>query len=99
MIVGSDGASLLDDFLNNLNGRLEILVELKLGVLNEGTIGVLGDDATDSCPEDSLEYFIREEVRRTPVVANAAYEGVELNVDTNNSVVCSLLNEGFEILA
>ena len=59
MVVGSDSASLFDDLLNNLYGRLEVLVQLELGVLNEGTLGVLGDDAADGGPEYSLEYFIR----------------------------------------
>ena len=55
MVVGSDSGSLLDDLFNNLNGGLEILVELELVVLVEGTTGVLGDDATEICPEDSSE--------------------------------------------
>ena len=74
MVVGSDGASFFDDLLDNLNGRLEVLVQLKLGVLNEGTRGALGDDIADGGPENSFEYFIREEVRRAPVIANAAYK-------------------------
>ena len=90
MVVGSDGASLFDNLLNNLDGRLEVLVQLKLGVLNEGTVGMLGDNAADGGPENSLEYLIREEVRGTPVVSYAAYEGVKLNVNANYSVVCSL---------
>ena len=63
MVVGSDCASFFDYLFDNLDGRLEVLVELEFGVLNEGTLGVLGDDVTYSGPEDSLDYFIREEVR------------------------------------
>ena len=60
MVVGSDSAGLLDDLVNNLNGGLEILIELELVVLVEGTLGVLGDDATDSCLEDSLDNLVFE---------------------------------------
>ena len=67
---------------------------MEFGVLNEGNVGVLGNDATDCGPENSLEYFIREEVRRAPVITNAAYKGVKLNINTNYSVVCSLLKQG-----
>ena len=38
---------------------------------------MLGDDAANCGPEDSLEYFIREEVRGTSVVAYAVYTGVK----------------------
>ena len=99
MVVGGDSASLFDDLLNNLDGRLEVLVVLELGVLNEGTRGMLGDDATDSGPEYSLEYFIRQEVRGASVVANTSYKGVEFNVNANNSKVSSLLEWGLVILA
>ena len=74
VVVGSDCASFFDDFLYNLYGRLKVLVELEFGVLNEGTGGVFGDDVADCGPENSFEYFIREEVRRTPLIANAAYK-------------------------
>ena len=59
MIVGSDCACLFDNLFDYLYGRLDVLVELYLGVLNEGTLGVLVYDAADSGPEYSLEYFIR----------------------------------------
>ena len=62
MVVGSDSAGFLDDLLNDLYGRLEVLVILELGVLNEGTGGVLEDDAIYSGPEYSLEYFIIQDV-------------------------------------
>ena len=91
MVVGSDSANLLDDFLNNFDWRLQVLVQLEFGVLDVGTIGVLGDDATDSGPEYSFEYFIRQEVRGTPVVTNAVDERVELNVDFDYSMVGAFL--------
>ena len=71
VVVGSDGASLFDDFFNNLYGRLKVLIQLELGVLIEGTGGVLGNDAADCSPENSLEYLIRQEVRGAPVITNA----------------------------
>ena len=94
MIVGSDSADFLDDLLDDLYGRLEVLIELQLGVLNEGTRGMLGDDAANGGPEYSFEYFIRQEVRGAPVIANTSNKGIKLNVDTNYSVVCSFLEWG-----
>ena len=91
VVVGSDGAGLFDNLLNNLHGGLEVLIELELVVFVEGPLCVLGYDTADTSLEDSLEDLVLEQVRRTPVVSNALYEGVELNVDADNSVVCSVI--------
>ena len=56
-----------------------------------GTIGVLGDDATDTGPEYSFEYFIRQEVRGTPVLTNATDERVKLDVDVDHPMVSAFL--------
>ena len=55
---------------------------------------MLGDDAAYGGPEYSFEYFIRQEVRGAPVIANTSNKGIKLNVDTNYSVVSSSFERG-----